>query len=118
LNILDYAKLIPTGHNSPAFEGADHGAAMSLFIEDAPAGTGPRLHRHPYEEVFVVLDGELEMTIGDEVATVGAGQIAVAPANVWHGFKAGRDGARSVNIHAAPRMVQEWAPREADASSS
>jgi quercetin dioxygenase-like cupin family protein len=80
------------------------------------AGTGPRLHRHPYEEVFVVLDGELEMTIGDEVATVGAGQIAVAPANVWHGFKAGPDGARSVNIHAAPRMVQEWAPRETRAS--
>jgi len=112
MHVLEYAKLIPEGHTSPAFEGGDHGATLSFFIEELPAGAGPRLHRHPYEEVFVVLDGSLEITVDGETVTVPAGSIAVAPAHAWHGFKAGPNGARSVNIHAAPKMAQEWKPAE------
>jgi quercetin dioxygenase-like cupin family protein len=108
MQVLDYAKLIPPGHDSPAFEGADHGTGVSLFIEDSAPGHGPRLHRHPYEEVFVVLDGTLEITVDGETAMVPAGSIAIAPANAWHGFRAGPGGARSVNIHVAPRMETEW----------
>jgi len=44
---------------SPEFVGADHGggARICLILVDARPGSGPRLHRHPYEEVFVVLEG-------------------------------------------------------------
>jgi quercetin dioxygenase-like cupin family protein len=40
------------------FEGVERGVGVSLIFVDAPPGDGPRLHRHPYEEVFVVQEGE------------------------------------------------------------
>jgi quercetin dioxygenase-like cupin family protein len=38
------------------------------------------LHTHPYEEVFVTLEGEATFTVGEDTIEVGAGQIVVAPA--------------------------------------
>ena len=65
-------------------------------------------HRHPYEETFIILDGAVEMTTGDEVVTVSAGQVAVVPPETWHAFtNRGVTVARMVNIHPTPRMVQE-----------
>ena len=40
------------------------------------------LHTHPYEEVFVTLEGEATFTVGDDTIEVSAGQIVVAPAGV------------------------------------
>ena len=48
---------------------------------------------------FFVVDGE--------TVEAGAGTILVVPAGAVHGFVAGRDGVRSVNIHGSPRMQQE-----------
>ncbi len=39
------------------FEGKDLGAGLSLILVNVPPGGGPRLHRHPYEEVLVVHGG-------------------------------------------------------------
>ncbi len=48
------------GPTSYVFEGYKHGAtSISLHLTDGIAsGEGPRLHRHPYEEVFVVYEGQ------------------------------------------------------------
>ena len=40
------------------FEGAD-GARRVVFLARTPPGRGPNLHRHPYEETFVVHEGRL-----------------------------------------------------------
>jgi hypothetical protein len=45
--------------------GDDTGASVSVIAVDAGPGAGPPLHRHAYEEVFVVLDGEATFTLGD-----------------------------------------------------
>src|SRR3712207_6889332 len=43
-----------------------HGDAnVSFFLSETPPERGPGLHTHPYEEVFVVQEGELTFTIGD-----------------------------------------------------
>jgi quercetin dioxygenase-like cupin family protein len=34
-----------------------HSETMSVITVDAAPGEGPDLHRHPYEEVFAVLEG-------------------------------------------------------------
>ena len=48
------------------FEGCKQGASISLHLSDAIApGEGPRLHRHPYEEVFVIHEGQATYTLGD-----------------------------------------------------
>ena len=53
---------------------------------DAPPGSGPKLHRHPYEEVFVVQEGSATFTVGEATIEVSGGQVAVVPAGVPHKF--------------------------------
>src|SRR5436190_14249213 len=42
--------------------GDEIGAGVSVIVVDAAPGEGPRLHRHRYREVFVVLEGEATFT--------------------------------------------------------
>ncbi len=91
------------------FIGAEHAAAVSYFLVDNEPGQGPDLHRHPYAETWVVLDGEARITIGDDVLRAVAGDTVTGPANVWHGFKnSGAGRLRVLCIHASDRIVQEW----------
>jgi quercetin dioxygenase-like cupin family protein len=89
--------------------GERYGANVSLIIVDTPPGQGPGLHRHPYEEVFVVHSGEADFTVGDEVVRAGPGQVVIVHAGTPHGFKSvGPENARMVNIHTSPTFVTEW----------
>jgi len=91
------------------FVGRDYGAQVSFFITSLRHGEGPGLHRHPYEETFVVLDGAAEFTVEDEILKVDAGHIVVVPPGAAHSFKAASDGlTQQVNIHPAAEMVTEW----------
>jgi mannose-6-phosphate isomerase-like protein (cupin superfamily) len=53
---------------------------VSFFLSDTVSGKGPDLHKHPYDEVFVVQEGELTFTVGDETIEATGGQIVIAPA--------------------------------------
>ena len=49
-------------------------------------------HCHPQEEVWEILEGTLEVTIGDITRIAGAGMVAIVPANTPHSVKALSDG--------------------------
>ena len=52
-------------------------------------GFGPPRHHQPHEdEMFLVVDGEIEVTIGEETQIVGKGDFAYAPPNTTHAFRA------------------------------
>jgi mannose-6-phosphate isomerase-like protein (cupin superfamily) len=79
------------------------------MVVDAPPGGGPKLHRHPYEEVFIVQEGTATFTAGDETVEVKDGQVVVVPAGVAHKFvNSGEERLRQVDIHASERFVTEW----------
>ncbi len=52
-----------------------------------PDGSGPPPHRHDFEEMFSLLDGELEFTFRGETQTVKAPATVNIPANAPHRFK-------------------------------
>ncbi len=84
-------------------------AGVSLILESTSrAGVGPRLHRHPYAETFVIRRGSATFTVADEVLEAHAGQILVVPAHVAHKFATGPDGYEALHIHAAPKFDTEW----------
>ena len=86
-----------------------HSDALSVTTTDIAPGGGPALHRHPYEEVFVILEGEATFTLGDSERVARPGDFLVAPPGAAHGFKnTGSGQLRSVNIHASPEFVTEW----------
>jgi mannose-6-phosphate isomerase-like protein (cupin superfamily) len=89
-------------------EGHLFGSSVSVIFERVTReGVGPRLHRHPYDETFVVYEGAARFTVGDDIAEVTAGQILVAPALVPHKFVT-LGAYRAHHIHANDRFVTEW----------
>jgi len=91
------------------FEGRNHGSPISFFVTDHPPGAGVGLHRHPYEETFLVQEGRGAFTIDGEMIEVSAGEVIVVPASAAHGFlSSGEDNLRLVSIHPLDRVVQEW----------
>jgi quercetin dioxygenase-like cupin family protein len=99
---------LPTGETSSTFDGHEHGANVSFFLSRTRPGGGPRLHRHPYEEIFIVEDGAALFTAGDETIEAVAGDIVVVPAGMPHKFVSRSPRLRQVNIHPVARMETEW----------
>ena len=62
--------------------------ALSLSVADLVLTPESRVatHVHPTEEAMVILEGQLEAVLGDQVVTVTSGQTVLAPAGVKHGF--------------------------------
>ena len=75
------------------------GSAIEIFDTSGPADSGPPTHFHPWEEVYVVLAGELEVTVdGGAPQVLGAGGIAHVPANTTHGYRNVTDDAHFLTI--------------------
>ena len=90
------------------FEGRAYGSGISYFFVDNDPGQGPDLHRHPYPETWVVLEGEVRITIGDDTLTATAGDTATVGTGIWHGFKnCGTGRLRIMCIHASDVIIQE-----------
>ncbi len=51
-----------------------------------PQGGGPPPHRHDFEEMFHVLEGEIQATFRGEKSVVRAGETINIPANAPHSF--------------------------------
>ena len=89
--------------------GAEHGATISVIVDHSEPGEGPRLHRHPYDETWLVQEGNLTFQLGEERFTVGPGDIVIAPPNTPHKFTNDGPGRSSlVCIHASPEFSTEW----------
>ena len=56
----------------------------------ADTGGGP-VHAHHGDEVLRIISGEIIVRAGDERRTCGAGDVAVVPPNVLHGFRVVQD---------------------------
>jgi quercetin dioxygenase-like cupin family protein len=64
------------------------GGAYAILEQKIPAGHGPPLHVHRHEtEIFYVLEGQFEITIGDQKVTAPAGAMAVGPRDIPHTFR-------------------------------
>lgn len=108
MNTIDISSLAPQLGGAARFEGIQHGAQISFFVVTSPPGKGADKHRHPYEETFVLLDGDIEVIVNGVMRLVSGNTIVIVPANAWHEFKnRSNHAALMVNIHPAPKMVQE-----------
>jgi len=67
--------------------GAETAGRYCLIDMLAPDGGGPPAHRHDFEEMFTLLEGELEFTFRRRTQTVRAGSTVNIPANAPHMFR-------------------------------
>jgi len=91
-------------------EGILFGSPVSIMREYITTpGRGPRLHRHPYAETFIIHSGRALFTVGEEQIVGVGGQIVVAPALVAHRFEVLDGGTyEATHVHANERFITEW----------
>jgi mannose-6-phosphate isomerase-like protein (cupin superfamily) len=66
--------------------GKDTDDRFCVIDMHVPPGGGPGLHRHDFEETFVLLEGEMEVTFRGKTSTVRAGDTINVPSNAPHRF--------------------------------
>jgi len=67
-----------------------------------PPGGTIRLHKHPYEEIFIIQEGITTFTVGSVTLEARAGQIVIVPAEVPHKFMNLSD------IHVSKQFITDW----------
>src|SRR5687768_6837826 len=67
--------------------GADTAGRYCLIDMLVPPGGGPPPHRHDFEEMFSVLEGEIEFTFRGAKSVARAGETVNVPANAPHSFR-------------------------------
>ena len=107
--IIEFDELEHTRH-AHELVGADYGdMPFSFILVHSQPGVGPKLHRHPYAEVFIVESGQATFRIGHDTVVVEGGHVVVSPPGEAHGFtNTGAGELRLVAIHGASRFDTEW----------
>ena len=82
--------------------GQDTAGKYTLIDMHVPPGGGPPPHRHDFEEMFTVLEGELEVTFRGDTMTARAGETINVPANAPHAFRNPGDGPTRLLCMCAP----------------
>jgi quercetin dioxygenase-like cupin family protein len=72
--------------------------ALEIFEVCGPAESGPPPHDHPWTEYFYVLEGEIDVAVGEEERRVGAGDLVHIPAGTTHAFAVASPTARFLAI--------------------
>jgi quercetin dioxygenase-like cupin family protein len=63
------------------------GAAFELFDVRAVADAGPPPHAHPWDEGYLVLDGQLAVQCADQQRVLGPGEAIHVPAQTLHAYR-------------------------------
>jgi quercetin dioxygenase-like cupin family protein len=69
-----------------------HSPSMTFAHYDFKSGSSIHEHFHPQEEVYEVIEGELELTIDGVKQVARPGLVGIVPSNVRHSVKALTDG--------------------------
>jgi len=76
------------------------GGAISVIMAWHKPGEGPPDHVHfRQEEMFFIVEGTYELTVGGETSTVGPGTIVFIPRNLVHRFR---------NVGDATACMLDW----------
>ncbi|MGV3578758.1 cupin domain-containing protein [Brevundimonas sp.] len=120
---FDPAAVLPDGRSpskarlfDPNKDGPWRGSVPGLSLSSAVTvlaygtdeiGVGPRLHVHPYDETFIVVQGRARFFVGDAVLEAEAGEVVLGPSGVPHRFEnLGPGRLQTIDIHHSPEWIQ------------
>ena len=89
-------------------KGEDTAGRYTLIDMHVPPGGGPAPHRHDFEEMFTVLEGEIEATFRGEKSTVRVGETVNIPANAPHSFTNASDQPARLLCMCSPSGQEEF----------
>ena len=87
--------------------GEDTNGLFTLIEEENEPGTGIPPHVHANEdEVFKVIKGEMELTVGDKTTILKAGDLAFGPRGIPHSWKIVGDSKAKVILSVFPSGIE------------
>ena len=101
---------LPRDGNTYEFEGIHYQDTEVSFIwVDMPPSGSVRLHKHPYQEIFIIQEGVSTFTVGSTEMEAVAGQIIIVPADVPHKFvNNGQVQLKQIDIHVNKEFITDW----------
>jgi mannose-6-phosphate isomerase-like protein (cupin superfamily) len=64
----------------------DETGAGEAFIQEGPPGMGPPPHMHPWDEAYLMLEGEMDVLVGERKIHMLPGMYVYIPAGTVHNF--------------------------------
>lgn len=99
-------KVVDEGGDLRLLSGSDHGLRTSVMRSQVAPGSGPRPHRHPHVEVFVVDDGQGRFDVDGVSIDAEAGDMIIVPVDAVHTFtNIGTTMLRLTAIHENARAI-------------
>lgn len=94
-------------HQTVKLSGKDTNGQFVLIEEENEPGTAIPLHVHDNEdEVFKVLEGQMELTVGDKTTILNAGDLAFGPRGIPHTWKIVGDKKAKVTLSVFPAGIE------------
>jgi quercetin dioxygenase-like cupin family protein len=83
-------------------------SAWSLMEVALPPDAGPPPHRHPWDEAYYVIEGEVRFSLEGQERLVRGGDFIYAPGGTLHGFKGASQEPARVLIFDAPAHAESF----------
>jgi len=105
------ARLFDPAREGPwrgSLPGLNSGSAITVLAYGTDEiGVGPRLHVHPYDETFIIVEGRARFFVGDETLEAEQGEVVFGPAGVPHRFEnLGPGRLQTIDVHHSPEWIQ------------
>jgi mannose-6-phosphate isomerase-like protein (cupin superfamily) len=92
----------------PMFWATGNASTAVLYVELDPGKGGPR-HTDTPEELVLILEGEVEVSVGDEHVVAGVNELVLIPSMVPHSFRnVGSTTARIIGFFSANAVVARF----------
>ena len=105
------------GEAVTVFGAGDNGKPFEVHLQHGVAGGGPPPHHHPWDEAFYVLEGEVELLLGDTRQVLSTGAFVHLPAGTVHGYCNISERASILGIVSDPRGGELFAALDANVKS-
>jgi quercetin dioxygenase-like cupin family protein len=79
-------------------KGGDTGGAFEVFEMTGPRDSGPPPHAHPWTESYSVIEGTVDVLMGDKTISGEPGCFFQIPAGTFHSYKITSDRARVIIV--------------------
>ena len=97
------------GETITILAGGDLSKPFEVHILEGVKGGGPPPHFHPWDEAFLVIDGQVEVTVEGKATTISPGGYVHIPGGSVHAYKNISPTAKIIGVVSDPRGGQFFA---------